>query len=78
MPESSEGATITEIVEALDWQAHTVRGAISGALKKKLGLDVGFQEVEGRARAYWIEASSSLEHLCRREWFRMRSLRRML
>ena len=29
-----EGVTIDEAVERLDWQAHTVRGAIAGALKK--------------------------------------------
>src|SRR5436305_1458756 len=34
------GASIAEIVAAFGWQAHTVRGAIAGALKKKLGLDV--------------------------------------
>ena len=38
-----EGATIAEIVEATGWQPHTVRGALAGALKKRLGLerDVG-------------------------------------
>ena len=36
----AKGATIDEIVEALGWQPHTVRGAIAGALKKKLGLAV--------------------------------------
>ena len=34
------GATIDEIVAALDWQPHTARGAMSGALKKKLGLTI--------------------------------------
>ncbi len=33
-----DGATVTEIVAAFKWQPHTVRGAIAGALKKKLGL----------------------------------------
>ena len=41
-----DGATVDEIVKALDWQAHTVRGAISGALKKKLGLKVESEKVE--------------------------------
>ncbi len=54
MLERPEGATITEIAEALDWQAHTVRGAISGALKKKLGLDVGSRKVEGRGCVYHL------------------------
>ncbi len=48
------GATIDEIVEATGWQAHSVRGAISGALKKKLGLAVTSEKVEGRGRVYRI------------------------
>jgi hypothetical protein len=35
-----EGATIEQIAEATGWQHHTIRGAISGALKKKLGLTI--------------------------------------
>jgi cell division septation protein DedD len=35
-----EGATVEQIAEATSWQHHTIRGAISGALKKKLGLTV--------------------------------------
>jgi hypothetical protein len=35
-----EGATIEQIAAATGWQHHTIRGAISGALKKKLGLVV--------------------------------------
>jgi hypothetical protein len=35
-----EGATVEQIAAATGWQRHTVRGAISGALKKKLGLTV--------------------------------------
>ena len=49
-----EGASIEEIVAAFDWQAHTVRGAIAGALKKKLGLDVTSERIEGRGRVYRI------------------------
>lgn len=48
------GATIDEIVEATGWQPHTVRGAMSGALKKKLGLEVTSEKVEGRGRVYRI------------------------
>jgi len=46
------GATIAEIAAATGWQAHTVRGAISGGLKKKLGLRITSEIVEGRGRAY--------------------------
>jgi predicted ArsR family transcriptional regulator len=35
-----EGATVEQIAQATGWQRHTIRGAISGALKKKLGLTV--------------------------------------
>jgi Protein of unknown function (DUF3489) len=35
-----EGATLEQVAEATGWQKHTIRGAISGALKKKLGLTV--------------------------------------
>jgi DNA-binding MarR family transcriptional regulator len=35
-----EGATVEQIAKATGWQKHTIRGAISGALKKKLGLNV--------------------------------------
>ena len=35
-----EGATVEQIADATGWQQHTIRGAIAGALKKKLGLTV--------------------------------------
>ncbi len=49
-----DGATIVEIAKALDWQQHTVRGAIAGALKKKLGLNVESEKVDNRGRVYRI------------------------
>ena len=54
MLKRAKGATIDEIVDELEWQAHTVRGAIAGALKKKLGLDVTSEKVQGRGRVYRI------------------------
>ena len=47
-----EGATIAQIVAATGWQPHTVRGAFAGALKKKLGLTVTSEKVEGGSRVY--------------------------
>ena len=47
-----EGASIPEIVAVLDWQAHSVRGVIAGALKKKLGLAIVSEKVDGRGRVY--------------------------
>jgi hypothetical protein len=56
MLKSPDGATIDEIVKKLKWQAHTVRGAFAGALKKRLGLKVESEMVEGRGRVYLIPA----------------------
>ena len=54
-----KGATIEEIVEATGWQAHSVRGAISGTLKKKLGLAVTSEKPGDGPRHYRIVASKS-------------------
>ena len=54
MLRSAGGATVEEIAAATGWQRHTVRGAIAGALKKKLGLDVISEKFEGRGRVYRI------------------------
>ena len=50
----AKGATVDEIAKALAWQPHTVRGAIAGALKKKLGLDVRSEKDDTRGRTYRI------------------------
>ena len=54
MLKAEGGATIAEIADATGWQHHTVRGAISGGLKKRLGLAVISEKVEGRGRVYRI------------------------
>lgn len=38
-----EGATLADLTAATGWQGHSVRGAIAGAIKKKLGLKVTSQ-----------------------------------
>jgi hypothetical protein len=50
----TEGATIAQIAKALDWQLHSVRGAISGSLKKKQGLMVVAEKVAEGERVYRI------------------------
>ena len=54
MLRANDGATIDEITAATSWATHTVRGFMSGALKKKLGLTITSEKVEGRGRAYKI------------------------
>ena len=49
-----EGATIDEMAAAMGWQRHSVRGLISGALKKKLGLPVVSEKTE-RGRLYRLK-----------------------
>jgi hypothetical protein len=50
------GATMAEIQKATDWQAHSVRGFISGALGKKMGLKVDSTRSESGERCYRIAA----------------------
>lgn len=53
---SAEGcATSDEIVAATDWQPHTVRGTMSGTLKKKLGLTISAEKVEERRLVYKLK-----------------------
>ena len=52
MLQRPEGATIAQIVEATGWQPHTVRGAVAGALKKRLGLMVTSEKPAGCDRVY--------------------------
>ena len=49
-----EGATIAQIIAATGWQAHTVRGAFAGALKRKRGLTVTSEKPDGGERVYRI------------------------
>lgn len=50
------GATMPDLMEATGWQAHSVRGAIAGAIKKKLGLPV-ISAKSDAGRVYRIEPS---------------------
>jgi len=50
-----EGASVAEIAAEFFWASHTVRGAIAGALKKKLGLTITSEKHESRGRIYKIQ-----------------------
>ena len=47
-------ASVAEMADATGWQQHSVRGAISGSLKKKLGLTIASEKVEERGQVYRI------------------------
>ena len=49
-----EGATIAQLSKTLGWQSHSVRGAMSGELKKKRSLNVTASKDEGADRVYRI------------------------
>lgn len=56
MLRSPTGATIDEVAAVTGWQAHTVRGAIAGALKKRLGLSISSEATKERGRVYRVVA----------------------
>jgi len=49
-----EGATIGDMTEATGWQPHSVRGALSGIIGKKLGLKVTSEKLPERDRIYRV------------------------
>ena len=50
----ANGASIAELAKATDWQVHSVRGFMSGTLKKKLGLEIVSARDDGKDRRYQI------------------------
>lgn len=44
------GASMAEVMKATGWQAHSVRGFLSGTLRKKRNIDVGSAVIEGTRR----------------------------
>ena len=51
------GASINDLADAAGWQAHSVRGFLSGTIKKKLGLAlVSEKQADGTLRYYLKDA----------------------
>jgi hypothetical protein len=53
---SKEGATLEQLTKATGWQSHSVRGMMSGTIKKKMGLSIHSEKLEG-VRTYKIQQS---------------------
>ena len=51
----NNGATIAELAKATGWQAHSIRGFMSGTLKKKQGIQINSSQEEGKPRRYIID-----------------------
>ena len=49
-----EGTTIAELMTATGWQSHSVRGFLSGAVKRKLGLTVASDVGQDGVRRYRV------------------------
>jgi uncharacterized protein DUF3489 len=52
--EKSKGATLAELMKATGWQAHSVRGFLSGTLTKRMGLKIESKKTAEGARSYSI------------------------
>ena len=53
--QTARGMSIDEAAKEFGWQKHTVRGAIAGAIKKRLGLKVDAEQDEKRGTVYRIK-----------------------
>ncbi len=55
----SKGASITEMRNAMGWQAHSVRGFLAGTVKKMPGVILVSEKPETGPRRYRVEAAGA-------------------
>lgn len=53
-----DGASLSELVTATGWQPHSVRGFLSGTVKKKLGLTLHSSRGDDGSRRYRVDRAS--------------------
>lgn len=57
MLQSPNGSTIEAMMQATNWQQHSVRGFLAGVVRKKLKLKLSSTKIDGR-RIYRIDQKS--------------------
>lgn len=57
-----EGASIEDMMQATQWQQHSVRGFLAGTVKKKMGLALTSSKAEGDVRRYRVSPVLFLSH----------------
>jgi len=57
-----KGATMIELQDATGWQAHSVRGAISATLNKKMGLKVVSDRSPRRGLYYFLKPTEQSDN----------------
>ena len=50
-----DGASIEEMMQATDWQQHSVRGFLAGTVKRKLGFPLTSSKPNDGVRRYRVE-----------------------
>jgi len=51
-----DGVTLKELIKATGWQPHSIRGFLSGAIGKRMGLTVESAKAEGGERTYSVKS----------------------
>ncbi len=50
----ASGASLQELEKATGWQPHSVRGFLAGTVRRKLGMELTSEAIDGKPRRYHI------------------------